>query len=89
MELMIYAPSAVTDFVPVTLIGIPAERPCSSAVTTVISRVPLFVVIELMLGMVVSPLFEKNDGVLLISSTVSHLVGCTPYSKSVSIKFSG
>jgi hypothetical protein len=28
-----------------------------------------------MLGIVVSPLFEKKEGVLLISSTVSHLVG--------------
>jgi hypothetical protein len=42
-----------------------------------------------MLGIVVSPDFEKNEGILLINSTVSHFVGCRPYSKSVSIKFSG
>ena len=74
---------------PFTVIGIPTERPWSSEVVTVISREPTIVLIDEMFGIVVSPDLEKNDGVLLISSSVSHLVGWRPYSKSVSIRFSG
>jgi hypothetical protein len=44
-------------------------------VFTVISLVPAFVVMVMMSGIEVSPFLEKNAGVLLIISTVSHLVG--------------
>ena len=86
---MIYEPSAVIAFEPLTFIGVPTASPWSRDVLTVTSLEPVIVVIEEIFGIVVSPLLEKNDGVLLISSTVSHLVGCRPYSKSVSMRFSG
>ena len=43
----------------------------------------------LAMGISKSPLRLKKVGMLFVSSNVSHFVDCKPYSKSVSIKFSG
>ena len=47
------------------------------------------VVVMLVIAMSSSPFLEKNVGMFLTISRVSHFVLWRPYSKSVSIRFSG
>ena len=82
-------PSAVLEVNPCTSIGAPTVKPCSSWVVTVIFSEPWRDVTFVTSAIEYVVLLAKKEGTLFTSSTVSHFVGCRPYSKSVSIKFCG
>ena len=81
-------PSQVIFLLPLTIIGVPGSRSCTSSVSMVTMSLP-FIVSIVSIVKLSSPLRLKNVGMFFTSSSVSHLVLCSPYSKSVSIKFSG
>ena len=84
-----YFPSAVLEFVPLTSIGSPTDNWWGNEVVTdTLSELAIVSIAEIP-GIEVLESLEYTEGILFTSSKVSHLDACSPYSKSVSIRFSG